>query len=141
MPEISYDSDSLRYLSLFEHITHARVKDCIVLEDRLIFIIEKGEILKAVGKKGEHVMKLKEIVKKNIQIIEYNEDPLIFVKNVFYHYGVESVEVEMRGNIKHASVKVKPEMKGKAIGKEGRNLKVFRDIINRYFDIQSVSVV
>lgn len=141
MGEISFNSETLRYITLFEDLTHARVKDCIAFEDRVIFIIEPGDVLKAIGKKGEHVLRLKEIIKKNIQVIEFNSDPLTFVKNVFYHYGVESVEIEMRGNIKHASVKVKPEMKGKAIGKDGRNLKVFRDIINRYFDIQSVSVV
>jgi N utilization substance protein A len=141
MSEISFNSDTLRYISLFEKVTHARVKDCISLEDKIIFIVEPGEVLKAVGKKGENVTKLREVLKKNIQIIEFNSDPIIFVKNVFYHYGVESVEVEMRGNIKHASVKVKPEMKGMAIGKEGKNLRVFRDIINRYFDIQSVSVL
>lgn len=141
MGEISFDSDTLRYITLFENVTHARVKDCIAFEDRVIFIIETGDVLRAIGKKGEHVLRLKGIIKKNIHVIEFNTDPLTFVKNVFYHYGVESVEIEMRGTIKHVSVKVKPEMKGKAIGKDGKNLKIFRDIIHRYFDIQSVSVV
>ncbi|MEM3494075.1 MAG: KH domain-containing protein, partial [Thermoplasmata archaeon] len=61
MGEISFNSETLRYISLFENVTHARVKDCIALEDRVIFIIEPGEVLRAIGKKGEHVLRLKEI--------------------------------------------------------------------------------
>jgi N utilization substance protein A len=103
-------------------------------------MVDNGWISKAVGKNGENVSKLRKAIGKTIQIIEYSQDPLQFVKSVFHPYEVENVDIETRGNVVHATVKVNPTLKAKAIGRAGRNLKVARDIIYRHHDIQSVSV-
>ena len=132
--------DTLRYISLFERITNTRVKDCMETEEKLIFVVEHGQGSRAVGKKGEHVIKLKNISGKNIQVIEYSDDPQTFVRNVFHTYQVQGVEIEMRGTIVHATVKVDPKSKGKAIGKNGKNLRIAREIVNRHHNIQSISV-
>ncbi len=140
MAEIRLDNQTLLHISLFEKLTRARVKDCVEAEDKIIFMVDNGWISKAVGKNGENVSKLRKTIGKTIQIIEYSDDPLQFVKSVFHPYEVENVEIETRGNIIHATVKVNPALKAKAIGRAGRNLKVCRDIINRHQEIQSVSV-
>ncbi len=103
-------------------------------------MVDDGFITRAVGKNGENVSKLRKSLNKTIQIIEYSDDPIQFVKSVFHPYEVESVELETRGNQIHATVKVNPVLKAKAIGRQGRNLRVFRDIICRHHEIQSVSV-
>ena len=77
---------------------------------------------------------------KDIQIIEFSDEPVQFVKNVFHSYGVKDVVLEERGNIMHATVTVDPAVKGRAIGKEGKNLRIARDVVNRHHNIQSVSV-
>ena len=140
MPEVTLTGDTLRHITLFENITGTRVKDCVDTEDKLIFVVENGQGSRAVGKKGEHVIKLKNLTGKDIQVIEYSDDPETFVKNVFHTYQVQSVTIEMRGNIVHATVKVDPTSKGKAIGKNGKNLRIARDIVNRHHNIQSISV-
>jgi len=140
MPEITLTGDTLRHISLFENITGTRVKDCMETEEKLVFVVENGQGSRAVGKKGEHVIKLKNISGKNIQVIEYSDDPETFVKNVFHTYQVQSVAIEMRGSIVHATVKVDPKSKGKAIGKNGKNLRIARDIVSRHHNIQSISV-
>ena len=117
--DIVLTEDTLRYISLFEQITKANI---------------------AVGKKGEHVIKLKEKTGKNIQVVEYSEDPEQFVKNVFHIYNPQKVVIEQRGNITHATVTVDPKLKGRAIGKAGKNLRIARDIVNRHHEIQSISV-
>ncbi len=138
--EIVFNEDTLRYISLFESLTSTSVKDCMETEDKLVFVVEPGEANKAVGKKGENVIRLKDHTGKNIQVVEYSETPEQFVKNVFHIYSPEKVEIEQRGNITHATVTVDPKVKGRAIGKEGRNLRIARDIVNRHHDIQSISV-
>ena len=70
MPEITLTGDTLRYISLFENITGTRVKDCMETEEKLVFVVDNGQGSRAVGKKGEHVIKLKNISGKNIQVIE-----------------------------------------------------------------------
>ena len=140
MGEIVLDNQTLLNISLFERMTRTRVKDCVETHDRMIFVVRNGEISKAVGPKGENVSKLRKAINKTIQIVEYSDDPTQFVKSVFHPYEPESVEIEQRGNLLHATVKVNPLLKAKAIGKAGRNLKIARDMINRHHNIQSVSV-
>ncbi len=138
--DIVLTEDTLRYMSLFESVTKTGAIDCMDTEDKLVFIVEKGKANIAVGKKGEHVIKLKEKTGKNIQVVEYSDDPEQFVMNVFHIYGPQKVVIEQRGNITHATVTVDPKLKGRAIGKAGKNLRLARDIVNRHHDIQSLSV-
>jgi len=140
MPEITLTGDTLRHISLFERITGTRVKDCLETDEKLVFVVEQGQGSRAVGKKGENVIRLKNISGKNIHVIEYSDNPEMFVKNVFHTYQVQSVTIEMRGTIVHATVKVDPQSKGKAIGKNGKNLRIAREIVNRHHNIQSISV-
>ncbi|KUE74322.1 NusA protein [Candidatus Methanomethylophilus sp. 1R26] len=138
--EIVLTDDTLRYIALFQQLTHTNAVDCMDTPDKLVFVVEKGQGNIAVGKKGEHVIKLKEITGKNIQVVEYSDDPAQFVMNVFHVYKPQKVVIEKRGDINHATVTVDPELKGRAIGKAGRNLRIARDIVNRHHDIQSLSV-
>lgn len=138
--DIVLTEETLRYISLFETVTKTSAIDCMDHEDKLVFIVEKGKANIAVGKKGEHVIKLKELTGKNIQVVEFSDDPEQFVMNVFHIYGPQKVVIEQRGNITHATVTVDPKLKGRAIGKAGRNLRLARDIVNRHHDIQSLSV-
>jgi len=138
--EIVLNEDTLRHIALFSAITKASPIDCMDADDKLVFVVEKGQGNIAVGKKGEHVIKLKEKTGKNIQVVEYSEDPEQFVKNVFHIYGPQKVVIEQRGNITHATITVDPKLKGRAIGKAGKNLRIARDIVNRHHEIQSISV-
>ncbi len=140
MDEIKFTEDTLRYISLFETLTRTRVKDCMETEDKLVFVVEPGQANRAVGKGGENVINLKNPTGKNIQVIEYSDDPETFIRNVFYNYNVQSVVIENRGTIVHATVTVDPKVKGRAIGKNGRNLKIARDIVNRHHNVQSINV-
>jgi len=72
--------------------------------------------------------------------VEYSDDQEQFVKNVFHIYEPKGVVIEQRGNVTHATVTVNPELKGRAIGKAGKNLRIARDIVNRHHEIQSISV-
>jgi len=140
MPDITFTEDTLRYISFFESITKTRVRDCLETEDKLVFVVEPGQANKAVGRGGENVIKLKNSTGKNIQVVEYSDDPEQFIKNVFYSYNVQKVVIENRGNVVHATVTVDPKVKGRAIGKNGRNLRIARDIVNRHHNVQSISV-
>ena len=138
--EIVLTEDTLKYISLFEALTKANVIDCMETDDKLVFVVEKGQGNTAVGHKGENVIRLSEMTGKNIQVVEYSDDPAQFVKNVFHIYNPQKVEIEQRGNITHATVTVDPKLKGRAIGKAGKNLRIARDIVNRHHEIQSISV-
>lgn len=140
MVEITLNGNTLRYISLFERVTGTRVKDCIETEEKLVFIVNNGHISKAIGRRGDNITKLKEMLNKSVQVVEYSDDPERFIKNIFRSYKPSKVEIESRGNVIHATVTVDSQVKGKAIGREGKNLKLARDILSRHHPIQSLSV-
>jgi N utilization substance protein A len=140
MTEIAFDTESLGYIRLFEERTGARVKDCLEAEDKLVFLVYTGDIHKAVGPGGVLVDRLKGMLKKEIQVVEWSDDPEGLVRNIFYWYSPKRVDFAPKGKGRHATVTVDPAWKARAIGKAGKNLKVARAILMRHTDIQSVSV-
>ncbi len=140
MAEIAFDTDTLRYIQLFEEKTGARVKDCLEAEDKLVYLVYPGEIHKAVGPGGALVDRLKGMLKKEIQVIEYSDDAEELVKNVFFAFTPKKVDFAPKGKGRHATVTVDPVWKARAIGKAGKNLKIARAILMRHSDILSVNV-
>jgi transcription termination/antitermination protein NusA len=140
MTEISFDTETLGYIRLFEERTGARVKDCLEAEDKLVFLVHPGEIHKAVGPGGVLVDRLKGMLKKEIQVVEYSDDPEQLALNVFFAFTPKKVEMLPKGKGRHATVTVDPAWKARAIGKAGKNLKIARAILMRHSDIVSVSV-
>jgi N utilization substance protein A len=140
VPEIAYDTATIGYIRLFEERTGARVKDCLEAEDKLVFLVTPGEIHKAVGPGGALVDRLKDLLHKEIQVVEYSDDPERLVKNVFYPFTPQKVDLMPKGKGRHATVTVDPAWKARAIGKQGKNLKIARAILMRHSDIHSVSV-
>ena len=140
MAEISLDTETLGYIRLFEERTGARVKDCFEAEDKLVYLVYPGEVHKAVGPGGVLVDRLKGMLKKEIQVVEFSDDPERLAMNIFYWYSPKKVEFSPKGKGRHVTVTVDPAWKARAIGKAGKNLKVARAILLRHTDVQSVSV-
>ncbi|HLN51505.1 MAG: NusA-like transcription termination signal-binding factor [Thermoplasmata archaeon] len=140
MSEIAFDTETIGYIRLFEERTGARVKDCLEAEDKLVYLVQPGEIHKAVGPGGVLVERLKGMMKKEIQVVEWADDPEVLVRNIFYWYSPVRVDLAPKGKGRHATVTVDPAWKARAIGKAGKNLKVARAILLRHTDIVSVNV-
>lgn len=140
MEGVTFNEQTISYLRFFQRITGTRVKDCIDTEDRIVFVVETGDAGKAVGKKGETASKLRRMLKKDILIVEYSEDPELFIANVFHQFKVQGVEIEDSPRGILASVKVDPSLKGKAIGRDGKNLRLARQIVRRHHPIDSIRV-
>ena len=140
MPEVTFDTETLGYIRLFEERTGARVKDCLHAEDKLVFLVYPGDVHKAVGPGGVLVDRLKGLLKKEIQVVEFSDDPERLALNIFYWYSPKTAEFSPKGKGRHVTVTVDPAWKARAIGKAGKNLKVARAILLRHTDVQSVSV-
>ena len=138
--ERTITQDDIQAFALFERVTHARAKDFVKLDDRIVFVVEPGELNKALGPQARSLHKLKDLFERPVDIVEFSDEPAEFLKNIFHHYNVSDVKFSQKGERKHATVTVNPEDKGRAIGKGGRNLKVAQMLASRHTDIQSVSV-
>ncbi|MCW3993262.1 MAG: NusA-like transcription termination signal-binding factor [Candidatus Bathyarchaeota archaeon] len=140
---IKFTSKEMRYISLFESVTGANVKDCIVNEEqsRVIFVVKEGEIGMAIGRGGRNIHTLERMTGKKHEIIEYSETPAQFIKNALKPAMVKEIRITERPNGKTmAVVTVNPKDKGVAIGKNGRNAERLRFLAKRYFQIENVSI-
>jgi len=140
---IKFTSKEMRYIALFESITGATVKDCIVDDElnRIIFIVREGDIGVAIGRGGKNIRLLERMTGKKHEIIEHSENPTQFIKNALKPARVNEIRITERPDGKSiAVVAVNPHDKGVAIGKNGRNAERIRFLAKRYFQIQSVSI-
>ena len=140
---IKFTSREMRYIALFESITGATAKDCIVDNDlnRIIFVVKEGNIGMAIGRRGKNIHLLEKMTGKKHEVIEHSENPAQLIKNALKPAKVDEIRISERPDGKTiAVVSVKPKDKGVAIGKNGRNAERIRFLAKRYFQIQNVSI-
>ncbi len=140
MSTMRFDAQALRYISIFEAATGANVKDCIEKDDLVVFILYPRNLRRALENRGEKVQKVRNLIKKNVSVIEYSPDIVVFTKNVFHRVRVRNVKVENVNGEFSITVFVDPKDKARAIGREGRNLKLAREIISRHFPLRSIVI-
>jgi N utilization substance protein A len=144
MPQtIKLTTDQMRLMSLFQNVTGATARDCVEDEkqDRVIFVVNSGNMGLAIGKGGSHIRTLQNIVKKNIEIVEYSDDPAEFLKNLLNSKLVSEVKLNKRADgTMQAIVLVDPRKKGIVVGREGRNAEKARLLAKRYFEITNVQI-
>ena len=127
----------MKIISIFESITGAKLKDCI-LNERLVFIVEENEIGKAIGKRGINIKRLENMLKKKIRVVEFNHDILQFIKNLLYPLQIANIE-----NNDGLITITGPDTKTKAliIGRNKQNLNNLIEVVKRYFNVKDIKVV
>ena len=142
--QIKLTSDELRLMSLFQSVTSATARDCIVDEkmDRVIFVVNKGQMGLAIGKGGSTIKQLQNVVARKIELVEFSDDPAEFIRNLLNADMVNDVRISERGDgTKQAVVTVDYKKKGAVVGREGRNAEKARLLAKRYFQITNVQIV
>lgn len=137
MTKIIFDANIMKFMSLFETITKAGVKDCIDNENQLIFIVYEGQMGKALGKKGANVKNLEKSLKRKIKLVEYNQDMIVFIKNLVAPLKIKEA-TEDQGII--TLIPIDLMTRGMLIGKNASNLRFFESIVKRYFPIKEIKV-
>lgn len=140
MADIRFTEETIRYVSVFQKVTKSTVKDCLDTPERIIFVVKEGEGGKAIGRGGKNVLRLKDMLHKEVRIVEYSPLPEQFLRNIFKTYKVKNVEIDERENGPHATVSVEATQKGLAIGRDASNLKIARELLSRHHKIDSVSI-
>jgi len=140
---IKLTTDQMRLMSLFQNVTGATARDCVEDEkqDRVIFVVNSGKMGLAIGKGGSNIRSLQNIVKKNVEIVEYSDDPAEFLKNILNSKLISEVKLNKRADgSMQAIVLVDPKKKGIVVGREGRNAEKARLLAKRYFEITNVQI-
>jgi transcription termination/antitermination protein NusA len=130
-------------MSLFQSITSVTARDCVVDDkmDRVIFIVNKGQMGLSIGKGGATIRQLQNVVTRKVELVEYSDDASDFVRNILNPQMVNDVKITQRTDgSKQAVVLVDAKRKGVVVGKEGRNAEKARLLAKRYFQISNVLI-
>ena len=144
MPQsIKLTTDQMRMMSLFQNVTGATARDCIDDEkqNRVIFVVNNGKMGLAIGKGGMHIKSLQNIIKRNVELVEFDDDPAKFLASLLNPKLISDVKINNRPDgTKQAIVMVDPRKKGIVVGREGRNAEKARLLAKRYFNITNVLI-
>ena len=95
----------------------------------------------AIGKNGSNIKSLQNLLKRNIELVEYYDDPIKFLKNMLNSKLIIEVKMNTRADgTLQAIVLVNPNDKGIVVGRAGRNAEKARLLAKRYFNITSVLI-
>ena len=140
MTEITLSNETVQCIRLASAHSNARIIDCLVEEDRIIFVVEKGQLGMAIGVKAKNLERLRTAFKKNVKFVEFHEDKKIFITNLCKPYKVKDVLIEESGDLFVARIEVDPGEKSKLIGKAGRNINMIRKLAQRHHPIKDVQI-
>jgi N utilization substance protein A len=142
MTEVKLTTEGIRYIALFESLTGAIARDCYVDDenDRVIFVVKKGDMGLAIGKNGNNINRVKRSIGKHIEIVEHSDEVDEFVANALQPVFVKKVQVVVRENRKLAYVEVMSKDRGIAIGKNGRNIQKAKVLAQRHYGLEDVII-
>ena len=138
---IKFGANEIRFIALYENMTGAMVKDCIIDDDnnKVTFVVKQGDMGLAIGKRGSTVSKVQKAVDRGVEIIELNEDPVQFIRNILSPAELQSVKISTRKNgEKIATVATDNTNKRIAIGKNGINIERAKLLANRLHNIDNI---
>jgi N utilization substance protein A len=145
LPEkIKLTSEELGLMSVFQNISHADARDCIIdtKVGRVIFIVSKGEMGLAIGKSGETIKKVQKAIGKQVELVEWSDDVKQFILNSLNPQYVSEIRMnEKADGTKSATVVVDEKKKGAILGKGGRNAEKARLLAKRYFSVETIQIV
>ncbi len=139
---VKITSEGIRYIALFESLTGAAVRDCIVDEenDRVIFVVKKGDMGIAIGKNGSNINRVKKSIGNHIEIVEYSDDACEFIENTFQPAMIQKVDILSKESKRLAYVSVVSKDKGLAIGRDGRNIQKAKILAKRHHGLDDVII-
>lgn len=142
--EIRYTERELGLMAMFRNITGVQPRDCVIDDqfDRIIFVVDKGFMGLAIGRKGQTIAQVEKVVGKPVELVEYSSDPVEFIKKALGEKYVISVKITTRFDHKKVStVTISSKNKGIVLGKGGKNAERTRMLAKRYFDIEQIYIV
>jgi len=136
--KIKYDAELLNLMNMFEKITKAHLKDCFFNKDKLVFVVNHGDMGKALGKHKTNLVKIEQALNRKIKIVEFNPEIQQFIRNLMFPLKIlEMSEEDGIIIIKGPDTKTK----GLMIGARAQNLRNYEEITRKYFDIKEIKVV
>lgn len=93
---VRLSDEARRHIALFEEATGVAARDCVVEDERVVFVVPAGDMPDAIGPGGRHVSRVEERVGTDVELVEDADEPGTFVANALRPAAVYGVTVRER---------------------------------------------
>ncbi|MFD1644236.1 NusA-like transcription termination signal-binding factor [Haloarchaeobius litoreus] len=136
---VTLTDEALRILGLFEEVTEASGRDCLIEDDRVVVLVAAGDMGTAIGPGGQHVAEFEERLGRDVKLVEDADTAADFVANALAPAAVYHVTISENGDTV-AYAEVDEADTGVAIGADGRNIDTARELAKRHFDVDDIQL-
>jgi N utilization substance protein A len=105
----------------------------------VVFVVPPGTMGQAIGPGGEHVKRVESRLDRRVELVEGADTPEDFVANALAPAAVYNVTIS-DGDTTVAYAEVDREDRGVAIGADGRNIEIARQLAKRHFDVDGIEL-
>lgn len=140
MAEISLTTDIMKYINTATQLINVDILDCLLIEERLVFVVRKGQLGAAIGKKAKNLERLRSLFNKTIKFVEEDPDKLQFIRNLCKPYEVKEISVSGPEDATVVRITVPSSDKSKLIGKNGQNIDIIRKLAQRHHNFKDVQI-
>jgi N utilization substance protein A len=135
---IKFDTEMIRLMTLFENLTGVPVKDCLIEENVVYFLVNEENVGIAIGKNGNSVKNVENVINKTVKIFGFSNDLNKFVKNLI----PKAIDVKINNQEGKIIVEVSVEKSDRpvVIGREGKNLKILKEFLKRNHNVDDLII-
>jgi N utilization substance protein A len=135
---IRFDTETIRLMTLFENLTGVPAKDCLVEENVVYFLVDEENVGMAIGKNGNSVKNVENVINKTVKIFGFSNDLNKFVKNLVPK-ATDIKIIDQEGK-KIVEVSIEKSDRPIVIGREGKNLKILKELLKRNHNVDDLII-
>ncbi|MBU1120682.1 NusA-like transcription termination signal-binding factor [Candidatus Micrarchaeota archaeon] len=113
--------------------------DCIIKGNRVTFMVKESDIGNVIGRNGSNIKKLRNKIRKDIDVFAYSADPKRFIKNVFRGIEFNEIELGEEEGKKNVLLKLDSENKRKIMN-ETNKLKKIKELMQRHYNVNEIRI-
>jgi NusA-like KH domain protein len=129
--------EEIGYLNALESISGASAISCVSDDKSISFLVDRNQMSAVIGKQGAMIKKIRERMKKNVDVFEYSGDVEDFIKKAFYNIELKNTKVNHATGEKVRELEVDSENKRKILQNPVRFRKL-KDIMQKGYGIEKV---
>ncbi|MDO8625797.1 MAG: NusA-like transcription termination signal-binding factor [Candidatus Diapherotrites archaeon] len=137
---MNFGEQEIRSLNALSAVSQVEAKDCLIGEKTISFVVNEGQMGRAIGKNGVHIKKLEETFNKRIEIVEFRSAPDAFLAGAFPQIRFGNFEIQQNGENKKVLIaRPDTENRRKLLAATGK-FRRMREFLSRLFDIVEVKI-
>jgi NusA-like KH domain protein len=131
--------DEIFYFKALERVSGVGARDCLITNGTVSFVVGKNRLGTALGKNGENARELRKILRKGVEIFEFDSNPKKFFSDAFRGMKFDSLETRESNGKKVLVARLDAFAKHRLLNSGGK-LRRVKDLLNRSYGIKEVQI-